>query len=574
MASTASAELEYFGFYSTPEYWGESKDFSNIVFMTAENIKIDVFNLWKAVIYRQKAIIAITPIFLEYNPDMEKKISLRTDYRERWDKYASIIAPYASYIAAFYSIDEPYWNGENMGLSKAEIKYLCEVINTEIKAKFPNIPIAVIFTAAEIDDTLEIPAGYDWVGFDYYGTFDPILPIFNILKNKLLDGQKIILVADGVAFGTTPPSLEEQEAWVVRAQQYYELASSDPAVVAMIPFLWHSIQGPYEYLIGTRDIESVKEKYIRIGTEITRKINVTTLPSCTTRFSPSKISVGERTDIYWTSKGDDDGKIMAVCVDANGESLYGFLDTWGNITLPDGYPKTIACTLTVENEAGASVCSATLTVSEVNNYDCPNCKIAVIGDSLSMAGVAWFWPWKLADEGFSVSNCAYSGARFDLIADYIGPAGTTQMQCAVEFQPDIVIIALGGNDLLTRDSDLRAAKANAKKVFDVLRAQLPNAKLVYGSELVFDPNCTAKINVCTLPYFASSLNPEDPITLKIRVRFERWQELDKYIKEYADDYFTLKIYLLPTLDGLHPNEEGQNTILGTVMKFLNLHFTR
>ncbi|MBU2109537.1 hypothetical protein KKB71_01080 [Patescibacteria group bacterium] len=363
MASTASAELKYFGFYSTPEYWGESKDFSNVVFMPAGNI-IDVFKLWIAAIYNQKVIISVDSIFLEYNPDMEKKISLRIDYRERWDKYARIIAPYARYIAAFYSIDEPYLNGENMGLSREEVKNLCEAINIEIKAKFPNIPIVVVFAAAAVDETLEIPSGYDWVGFDYYGTFDPILPIFNILKNKLLDGQKIILVADGVAFGTTPPSLEEQEAWVVRAQQYYELASSDPVVVAMIPFLWPSIQGPNEYLIGTRDMELVKEKYIRIGTEITRKTNVTALPSCTVRFSPSKISVGERTDFYWTSKGDNDNKIMAVCVDANGESFYGLLDVWGNITLPDGYPKTITCTLTIENEAGASVCFATLTILE------------------------------------------------------------------------------------------------------------------------------------------------------------------------------------------------------------------
>jgi hypothetical protein len=235
----------------------------------------DIARLESAKANDTKAILSIPGVFLD------KNLRLRPDYAANWRQYSAAIAPYVQHVAAFYPLDEPYMVGEKYGITLAEMQKALETINASIESTFPGVPIAVIFNGAEITSTLVIPKGYDWIGFDCYGSFDdckghPIPWYVSTLKSRMTAGQRLFLVPDGSI--PTPkdtlPSLQQQLDLVTRIDRYYDLARRDSRVIGMFPFLWQRLVGPagqWDWA-GTSEMPIVKEKYQSIGRCITEKL--------------------------------------------------------------------------------------------------------------------------------------------------------------------------------------------------------------------------------------------------------------------------------------------------------------
>jgi hypothetical protein len=159
-------------------------------------------------------------------------------------------------------MDEPFWY-DNSCHHSAAVRQVYETANSAIKARFPGKPILVTFAYPCVTSELVIPAGYDWISFDQYGTFATIPGYFDLIKSKMTPGQKILLTADGFAAGGVP-SERDQNGWVVRARQYLNLARIDPDVVGLWTFIWPS----FSEGAGVRDMVRVLAEYRRIGTQI------------------------------------------------------------------------------------------------------------------------------------------------------------------------------------------------------------------------------------------------------------------------------------------------------------------
>jgi len=244
---------------------------------------------------------------------------LRPDYQTRWDSYAAMVAPYIDNVLAIYTIDEPY----HLGYSKAE----CDSANAAIKASFPNVPILINFAYPSVDESLVIPDNCDIVSFDYYGDFDPIPGYHQILKSKLRPDQKMLLIPDGYKHGSTSPTDAEQQDWVTRANQFYELAKSDSAVIGMMPFLWPTV--PEENLIGVETMTVLQDEFRVIGKEIVGSSGEVNLPP-SAPATPSGTS-SLQTDqgaVFTTSALDPEEDRVKYGWDWDGD---GTVDEWSGL---------------------------------------------------------------------------------------------------------------------------------------------------------------------------------------------------------------------------------------------------
>lgn len=229
-------------------------------------------------------------------------------------------------------------------------------------------------------------------------------------------------------------------------------------------------------------------------------------------------------------------------------------------------------------------------------------KIAVIGDS-GAAQSATFqptWPERLRDllnaSGVTVTikNFAINGASFfqaNTVAVY---GANTQVAEAIEWTPDVVIFSLGGNDTLNA-VDARTVvqvQADAALTISTLRAALPSALLIYGSELGYDvdnfasPGVTLK-NKGVMPAFMTlkaagiltncwcSEMLDDDVGAAKRGRFADWVTLDTAIKangsltgSYTVPFFKIGRLGLMGTDGEHLTAFGQTLAAAAAFKGL------
>ncbi|NEN25428.1 hypothetical protein G3O08_18210 [Cryomorpha ignava] len=137
----------------------------------------------------------------------------------------------------------------------------------------------MIIEAYPAVDQLQIPNSVDWIGFDHYFIKNPktdthYLNELNTLKSKFSNNdQKLVIVMDThfmSSFHNDIGGIELNEMHEV-ANNYYELAKSEPKTIAIIGYFWPSgFDLPNS--IGARNMpQSIKENYIRIGKEITNK---------------------------------------------------------------------------------------------------------------------------------------------------------------------------------------------------------------------------------------------------------------------------------------------------------------
>lgn len=215
-------------------------------------------------------------------------------------------------------------------------------------------------------------------------------------------------------------------------------------------------------------------------------------------------------------------------------------------------------------------------------------RIAVIGDSTSSTNPLTepSWPELLEASMNSmggnvvIGNFSKGGTTFYSAYNSINfNSNQTQVQATIAFNPDIVIVCLGAVDALVYAARTTAQiQADAALVFSTLRAALPSAKIMYGSQLVYDSFHfvpAALKNKGTVPYLFALKNSgilankytsemlDDVVSATTITKFNSWVSVDTYIKALTTitGNYTVNYYKIHRLgaggpDGLHLNAYG------------------
>lgn len=222
------------------------------------------------------AALDVSTLFYErVDPPLEATgsridLRLRPDCRERWRGFlrASRLAEHTAKLACLYLADEPVWNG----ISADELATQAALV----KESLPTVPLLVIEAWPAID-RLVVPSQVDWIGFDRYGVPDPERDAgyreqFTRLKaRRSRPDQRIAVVFEAQWLPAYGPAGYPPAAMGAVAASYHRLAANDPAVVALIGYLWPGGLDSKEQL-GARQLpEEALREHRRIGRAITGK---------------------------------------------------------------------------------------------------------------------------------------------------------------------------------------------------------------------------------------------------------------------------------------------------------------
>ena len=268
-----TTHLKYFGFAITDcgtNYLNHVDDFVNLVDMcptdltSLENrVEINTLN-------NNKVIIHLQGLFINHVEDASSPTGIRyellSNYAElfnTWKANNSFIS--SEKVAAFTVADEPAWNRMNMNDLATISKFL--------KQSFPNIPIMII-EAPDVIKNLTITDDIDWIGFDRYGTLDPVndteyLNRLELIKSKRTNtDQKLVLIMESQWLDYYTNEDFEESVLIPMTNSYYELAKKEKDVIALISYLLPSgFDVPDQK--GFLDLSAdVKETIKAIGNEI------------------------------------------------------------------------------------------------------------------------------------------------------------------------------------------------------------------------------------------------------------------------------------------------------------------
>jgi hypothetical protein len=249
------AGAQYFGYYSTePEYYDEVKDISNTVMVTVNYNKISesVSKLAEAK-RRNLKVVLRGPLPGPARVNNNGQWYLTAAEETAWRDFTNAVQPYRNTILAIYPVDEPYWNawraeqarlGRNLTMEEEKavsrtLKPRMEAVNARYKAAFPSTPLILVEAYPVIRDDFEIPAGYDWIGFDCYFSYEGCLipQRFTIIQSKLQSGQRLVAVPQ--AFLWTPnlnvtPSQTQGQELVTYIDTFQNYVQSNPRFVIVL----------------------------------------------------------------------------------------------------------------------------------------------------------------------------------------------------------------------------------------------------------------------------------------------------------------------------------------------------
>jgi hypothetical protein len=186
-----------------------------------------------------------------------------------WRKFAELLAPDLSAVAALYPSDEPYWNGYRNGVPFDEVRRRLEEAARVIHGTpgFEHVPVATIFADPELDwianGEATNPAGFAWVGFDRYCA--PLLLLqrrTSLFLSLLRPEQRIIAVPDAMLPTTVAHDVKGLER---RVEYWLWWVAANPRVIAIAPFKYVSGGDSQITWIGAREMPSVRDRYAEIG---------------------------------------------------------------------------------------------------------------------------------------------------------------------------------------------------------------------------------------------------------------------------------------------------------------------
>jgi hypothetical protein len=275
--AASMSHIEYFGYYAsamsgvgTGNYIQETSSHSNLVWIREFCGQSEVSKLQQARARGMKAVLDVGCNFFDFRT---LKLLPEKEIERRLAGLIPRIQPYLDTIAAFYPLDEPFHIGKKKGISYGYMGEQLRTVNRVLKSLFPTIPIAVIITTEAINSPeVRVPENYDWVGFDCYGSWvqcqesGSIPSLYARMLAKLKPHQKTMVIAD--ANIREHAGSEEQRQLANRAGLYFNLAASDPRVIAFIPFIYQSFDEGSRHYVGVRDMPRVLPTYISIGRSI------------------------------------------------------------------------------------------------------------------------------------------------------------------------------------------------------------------------------------------------------------------------------------------------------------------
>lgn len=270
-AGGAPQRIQYFGYYRDDGKLSEIQDHANLTIGlegSDESGSPAVKVLKDAKNRKLKVMLFLQGIGIGFREEKE--------WKEKWERYAANVKPYVSpkTVAAFYMYDEPPLE------ITPEYRARLELGAKVVRETFPGIPIALgygwwhLAPKNQKEWPLTPPAGYDWFGFNCYGPVNDcmdgssVADLVKVLKSKLKPGQRIMLIPEGTDFWhkSYEKPFDEDEL-VTRADEYMALAKSEPAVVAVVPFVWSDAQ--FERTVS--NLPKLKAKFRKIGKSITGK---------------------------------------------------------------------------------------------------------------------------------------------------------------------------------------------------------------------------------------------------------------------------------------------------------------
>jgi len=280
--------IKYFGFTLVDTYWDDPTDSENktnyndevATFCNMADILVlsptdDIVDRMKAMEELQmKSVLHLFELFFEVKDSQAPSgtnYQLRSDAESRWDTFMTTnsLIQNQDLVQAFYIGEEPTWNG----ISFSELKQVTDYV----KSTLSEVPILVVEAYPSLND-LQIPSSVDWVGFDHYFIKDPKnSPIFtsemNLIKSKISEEQSLVLIMDThyIDFAHNDLGKITLDDMDAVANSYYELAKSEPKVIAILGYFWPSGFDDTNS-IGARHMPTeAKQEYIRIGKEISKK---------------------------------------------------------------------------------------------------------------------------------------------------------------------------------------------------------------------------------------------------------------------------------------------------------------
>lgn len=128
-------------------------------------------------------------------------------------------------------------------------------------------------------------------------------------------------------------------------------------------------------------------------------------------------------------------------------------------------------------------------VDDIQTTDVSDLRIAILGDSLSAENVLHTRSWPAKFEQYlnqsgipaRVFNYSINGITFNRVLSETNHGALTSIEALVQSKPDVVYVALGFNDTVNRAEGRTTTQVNsdASAVFNLLRTNLPDAKLVW-----------------------------------------------------------------------------------------------
>ena len=224
--------------------------------------------------------------------------------------------------------------------------------------------------------------------------------------------------------------------------------------------------------------------------------------------------------------------------------------------------------------------------------------IAVLGDSITESSTArtHSWPELLqgviqqAGDDVKVVNLAHGGATFLSARTDNTFGGTTMVAKAIALNPAVVIVQLGYNDAATGSSS-GTLQSHAQSVLTELRAGLPDAKILFFSEVCHDstnvPLLSALTNKGCLPYDmelrASGLLTgvyceamlSDAASVGTIAKLDKLKTINTAIDGFTEwdgvfavDYWKIARLGCTMADGLHPTFPGMQLLANTAATHL------
>ena len=276
LSRSAGSHIKYFGYYGSAMSWVGS---GNYIKPTSDHANVawiadcgrEVAKLKELESARMFAVIDVSCYFLNSN----FQLLPQAEYQSKWQDFVNRVKPHRANIIAFYPLDEPFLNGPQRGVSIATMTQQLTTINSVIKQSFPQKATAVIFAAKELyTGGVQIPANYDWVGFNCYGDWNQcyqkksIPEIFQQMTALMKPHQKAFLVPDANAQGY--PSNDQQVKITERAYLYYDLAKRDGRIIGLFPFIFQSFNDGHGPYTGVMDMPIALPAYKAIGRSIAR----------------------------------------------------------------------------------------------------------------------------------------------------------------------------------------------------------------------------------------------------------------------------------------------------------------